>query len=68
MSRFSGFLLLATLLHRSLHRRNGRAPDAVFQVGSAVERWVKRHHVAPLAHCQHCSGQAKMDTSLSSFE
>jgi hypothetical protein len=24
MSCFGGFLLLATLLHRSLHRRNGR--------------------------------------------
>lgn len=26
LSRFGGFLLLAALLHRSLHRRNGRVP------------------------------------------
>ena len=29
LSRFGGFLLLATLRHRSLHRRVGRVPPLI---------------------------------------
>jgi len=36
MRRFGGFLLLAALLHRSLHRRTGRVPP--------LEHWTRRPH------------------------